>query len=539
MINKSFCIKAVLFDFDGTLTKPGVLDFAAIHRAISCPDDMAALEFIENLPDPGKRKEAFSILERFEIDAASKSMPHAGAEDLVVYLRSKGIRLGIISRNGLESIERAIQNFKKIDLSDFDLIISRDDPVKPKPSADGVLLAAKRMNVDPKQMLVVGDYVFDILAGNDAGSITVFLDNKIELPGSTTVKSDYTITHLDELKGIVRMGLPLAAGKLPNDLLEVFLAQFSFDDPSLLINPGIGEDIAAVDMTEQEVVVLKSDPITFATDSIGYYVVLVNANDIATSGARPRWLLSTLLFHCGITASEIWQVMNDLKEMCQQWGITLCGGHTEITDAVTRPVVVGMLAGTVAKCNLIDKRNMKPGDRILLTKAVAVEGTAIIAREFGERLKELGMQEAEIEECKQFLSRISILEEAQIASRSGGVSAMHDVTEGGLATALKELSVAGRHRIRIQMDRIPVFPQTEKISRLLDIDPLGLIGSGSLLICCARDYYESLMTGIHKAGIEVRCIGEVLEEGEGIEAMRQTDQVEWPQFEVDEITRLF
>jgi HAD superfamily hydrolase (TIGR01509 family) len=538
MKNKGFCIKAVLFDFDGTLTKPGALDFPVIKQAIGCPDNIAILEYIESLKDSSQREKALSVLDRFEIEAAADSEPNSGAEELIPYLRSKGLRVGIISRNSYQSIERALKNFKTIGVSDFDLIISRDDPVKPKPSADGVLFAAEKLELDVKHILVVGDYIFDIQAGHDAGAITVLLNNK---PDSLAkqVDSDFTISRLEELKQIVRMGLPLPQGKLPNDLLEDFLDQFPIDDPSVLIRPGIGEDIAAVKIDNEEVLVLKSDPITFATDSIGQYAVIINANDIATSGAVPRWFLSTLLFPYGITASEIWQVMNDLHSVCRHQGIALCGGHTEITDAVSRPVITGMLVGTIIKRNLIDKRNIRPGDSILLTKAVAVEGTAIIAREFRERLKGLDMPETEIEKCSGFLSNISILKEAQIASRSEGISAMHDVTEGGLATALMELGVAGHHRIRVDIDSIPVFPETKKICRMLDIDPLGLIGSGSLLICCKKNFSENLITAIREAGIDVTCIGEVLEEGQGVDAIKHAKRVDWPTFEVDEITRLF
>ena len=538
MKNKGFCIKAVLFDFDGTLTKPGALDFPVIKQAIGCPDNIAILEYIESLKDSSQREKALSVLDRFEIEAAVDSEPNSGAEELIPYLRSKGLRVGIISRNSYQSIERALKNFKTIGVSDFDLIISRDDPVKPKPSADGVLFAAKKLQLDVKHILVVGDYIFDIQAGHDAGAITVLLNNK---PDSLAkqVDSDFTISRLEELKQIVRMGLPLPQGKLPNDLLEDFLDQFPIDDPSVLIRPGIGEDIAAVKIDNEEVLVLKSDPITFATDSIGQYAVIINANDIATSGAVPRWFLSTLLFPYGITASEIWQVMNDLNSVCRHQGIALCGGHTEITDAVSRPVITGMLVGTIIKRNLIDKRNIRPGDSILLTKAVAVEGTAIIAREFRERLKGLDMPETEIEKCSGFLSNISILKEAQIAARSEGISAMHDVTEGGLATALMELGVAGHHRIRVDMDSIPVFPETKKICRMLDIDPLGLIGSGSLLICCKKNFSENLITAIREAGINVTCIGEVLEKGQGVDAVKQAKRVDWPTFEADEITRLF
>ena len=538
MINKPFRIEAVLFDFDGTLTKPGALDFPLLKETIGCPPDSLVLEFIESLPSADLKAETRSVLENFERTAAENSEANLGAEDLLQYLHSQGLAVGIISRNSFDSIELALQNFKNINISDFNLIITRDTPVKPKPSPDGILMAAQELNVDVQQLLMVGDFIFDIQAGQYAGSMTVFIDNG-QPPGPHKIESDFRISRLEELKKIIRMGTPLPMGKLPNDILEEFIRRFDFQDPSVLINPGVGEDTAAVNVAETEVLVLKSDPITFVTDSIGHYAVLINANDIATSGAMPRWFLTTLLFPCNTTASEIWQVMHDLESTCRNWNITLCGGHTEITDAVTRPVVTGMLAGTVAKRDLIDKSNMKPGDKVLMTKAVAVEGTAIIAAEFEGRLKELGLSETVIKQGKEFLVDISILTEAEIAANSVGVSAMHDVTEGGLATALEELSIAGGHRIRIHMGAIPCFSQTQEISRLLDIDPLGLIGSGSLLICCRADAYEGLMTRIQNVGIRVTCIGEVLEAGRGIEAVKDDGPAKWPIFEVDELARLF
>jgi hydrogenase maturation factor len=285
--------------------------------------------------------------------------------------------------------------------------------------------------------------------------------------------------------------------------------------------------------------VLKSDPITLATEGIGKYAVLVNANDIVTAGATPRWFLATLMFPIGTSAFMIRDVMEELSAVCRSNRITLCGGHTEITDAVTRPVVTGTLAGTVARGGLIDKRGIKAGDLVLMTKAVAVEGTAIIAREFGSRLQDLGLAPAEIETCRQFLDNISVLPEAAVAASVNGVSAMHDVTEGGLATALEELSSAGRHRIRIDMHKIPVYSETVRICGLLELDPMGLIGSGSLLLCCRQYACDQLLREIRKAGIEVSLIGEIREPGKGIDARLQLQPVTWPRFEADEITRLF
>ena len=212
MMNKPFCVKAVLFDFDGTLTKPGSIDFNLIKRAIGCPAESFILEFIESLDDHVQKEKAIYALENFETKAADCSEPNNGAQELLLYLRSNGIRTGIISRNSLESIKRSFYNFKKIKAADFDVIITRDDPVKPKPYADGVILAAKKLKADVKELVIVGDFLFDIQAGKNAGSITVFLNNGLEHDFSDP-ESDYTIFQLGELKKVIRPGLPLASGK--------------------------------------------------------------------------------------------------------------------------------------------------------------------------------------------------------------------------------------------------------------------------------------------------------------------------------------
>ena len=531
-------IRAVLFDFDGTLTRPDSLDLSEFKKSIGCPKDEYILEFIRKIPKAAERTKAHAELNRFEMQAARKARPNVGAEDLLQYLHSKDIRIGILTRNSAASTQRALRNFEKTEAGDFDLIITRDDPIEPKPSGDGIVMAAERLNVPVNELVMVGDFILDMEAGRRAGALTVLLNNpKMPVPADTAC--DFRIDHLRQVKNIVRLGLPLSGGKLPNDILHEFLHQFGFEDPSVLIKPGVGEDTAAVDVQSDEVLVLKSDPITFASEAIGNYAVLVNANDIATAGAAPRWFLSTLMFPVGTSAFSVQRVMSELSSVCRQWGITLCGGHTEITDAVSRPVVTGMMAGTIARSRLICKQNIKPGDRIILTKGVAVEGTAIIAREFGSRLLRLGISEEEISRCRRFLDHISVLKEAAIAAETAGVSAMHDVTEGGLATALEELSIAGGNRIRIEMEQIPIYRETSMICGLLKLDPLGLIGSGSLIICCRQNASDNLLDKLSAEQIPASVIGEVRQAGQGVEAFRNRKPSPWPTFEADEIARLF
>ena len=535
-------IRGILFDFDGTLTAPGSLDFNAIRQEIGCPAGQPILEFIRGLPSGPQRDRAREILDAHETAAAARSLPNEGAEELLRLLRARDIRTGILSRNSRASILRALENFTGTRPSDFSAIVSRDDPIEPKPSPEGIRAAARQMDVPAESLLVVGDFVFDIEAGYGAGAPTAYLTNG-ESGHVAHEQATFTIARLEELESIVRLHSALPAGKLPNDLLEEFLAEFRREPGSLLLAPAVGQDVAAVELAGGEAMVLKSDPITFATDSIGCYSVAVSANDIATSGARARWLLTTLLLPAGTTAAQVRDMMRELHAAARAHGMEVCGGHTEVTDAVTRPVVVTQAVGIVPVQRLIGKGDIATGDLVLLTKGLAIEGTSILAREFGARLRDRGASEALLARCRAFLQvpGISILKEAYAAADAGGVTAMHDITEGGLATALDELSLAGGHRIRVYRSRIVVLEETRQVCDLMAIDPLGLIGSGSLLITCKEDRADDVIRSVTRSGVEVTCIGEVLGPGHGVEAVTEPGgaPISWPRFLVDEIARVF
>ena len=529
-------IRAVLFDFDGTLTKPNAIDFAAIKSDLGCPQDQPILEFVEVLSAEAKRN-ALEILNEHEVASAERSEANDGVEELVAFLRSRDVPIGILSRNSMRSVVRSIDNFPSTETEHFNVILSRDE-AKPKPSPDGVLRAASTLDVSVESLLVVGDYVFDIEAARNAGAPSVLLTNGSPPPPEW--RPDYIVHNLGELTKLIDSLLPLETGKLPNRFLQKFLSAGTSHDECVLIAPGLGEDTAAVALTaEDEVLVLKSDPITFSADHIGLSTVVINANDIATAGATPRWLLTTLLFPPGTNAARIGAVIEEFQHACQSFGVSLCGGHTEITEAVTQPVAVGQMVGTVTRERLINKNRMTHGDHILLTKAIALEGASILARDFGPTLVRLGMSSVEVETARRLIFEpgVSVLEEAHLATVHGDVTAMHDVTEGGLATALLELSIAGGHGLRVDIAEIPVLPECVTMCSLLGVDPLGLIGSGSLLIASRPESSNSLLKALRSAGIEVTRIGEVDNTPPGIQAVDGTTCVEWPQFEVDEISR--
>lgn len=195
-------ILAVLFDFDGTLTHPGALNLSEIRQRIGCPSGKPILEFIAALPEK-QAVRAMAKLDEFELEAAEHAVPNSGAEELLSYLHTKQIRMGIISRNTRASIERALRNFRQIRISDFQVVISRDENILPKPHPQGIFIAAERMKLMPEQVMIVGDYIFDIEAGKQAGALTVFLDN--DCPVFPDLDCDFRIASLTQIKDIISL----------------------------------------------------------------------------------------------------------------------------------------------------------------------------------------------------------------------------------------------------------------------------------------------------------------------------------------------
>jgi HAD superfamily hydrolase (TIGR01509 family) len=195
-------IRAVLFDFDGTLTRPEAIDFDVLRQLIGCPPQSFILEFIQTLPSEEERRDAQRILEEFELTAARASVPNDGAEELIGLLSRKGVPRGILSRNSRTSILEAMKNFPTYGADDFNVILTRENPGRPKPHPDGVLDAARLFGVAPEEVLMVGDYVFDIVAGKAAGASTALLTNGRAAPPIQPAP-DFTVATLRELRPLL------------------------------------------------------------------------------------------------------------------------------------------------------------------------------------------------------------------------------------------------------------------------------------------------------------------------------------------------
>ena len=336
------------------------------------------------------------------------------------------------------------------------------------------------------------------------------------------------------------MNKTLPLGKIPPDLLAEILDLPSHPDPDLVQGPGIGLDCAVIDLGDRYLV-LKSDPITFASQEIGWYAVQVNANDIATSGARPRWFLATTLFPEGqTTPEEVLAVNLQLREACRSLGIALVGGHSEITSGIDRTIVAGTMLGVVEAQDLVKPSGATPGDQILLTKSVPIEATAILGKEFGAQLEAKVPIEI-IREGAAYLQDpgISVLQDAFLATQAGRVTAMHDPTEGGLKAALWELAQACGHCLEIQVEKVPVTQVSRLFCQALGVDPLAAIASGALLLTASADEAPRIIRELESNGISCSRIGRVKSGKPSVVATDQTGSrpLDFP--ERDEIARLF
>lgn len=339
--------------------------------------------------------------------------------------------------------------------------------------------------------------------------------------------------------------MKLPVGKLAHDFLNELLPR---DTPNsdLIVGPQLGEDAAVIQLGDNYLVA-TSDPITFATEEIGWYVVCVNSNDIAAMGAIPKWLLVTLLLPEATTTREtVRTIMAQIREACATLDIALCGGHTEVTPVVTQPVVIGQMMGVTDKKHLSTSAGACAGDTLILTKGLGIEATAIIARECEAQLREK-CDISFLEQAKDYLRHpgISVLKDAQVATATGGVHAMHDVTEGGVTTAVYELASAAElgavvYSEKLLGSRLLYSDVTRALCDMFDLNPLGVISSGSLLIAAAPKRAEAICEALSIAGINAASIGSLLPAAHGLWLETDTGtRHPLPVFETDEIAKLF
>lgn len=303
----------------------------------------------------------------------------------------------------------------------------------------------------------------------------------------------------------------LKIGKLDNSVLQkIVFDNIKFKRPEVLTRPGIGEDCAVVDYGTYECV-MSTDPITAGIQDIGRLSVHISCNDIASNGVEPVGIMLAVMLPVGTCEEDIYEMMRQAGEASEELGVEIIGGHTEVTPAVNRPVIVSTAIGRGEKWASQHASDMREGDYILMTKKAALEGTGIIATDFEEELK--GKLTAdEIDKAKAMLEEISVVREGVIAGKIG-TAGMHDITEGGVLGAVWEMCEIGGVGAKLDISAVPVNPITSKICEIYDIDYLRLISSGSMLIMATPDKKDEIIEAVTEAGIEVSCIGRITAPG--------------------------
>jgi hydrogenase expression/formation protein HypE len=315
-------------------------------------------------------------------------------------------------------------------------------------------------------------------------------------------------------------GQSLSLGKIdPATLKQVIFSHLGSEDSRVRLGPSIGEDAAVINFGNKALVV-HSDPITGAIENIGWHAVNVCANDIATRGVRPQWMLIVFLLPENITLNQLKGITAQVDEAAKELGVAVVGGHSEVTATVAHPVLITTAIGETAKGRFIRTSGARAGDALIITKGAAIEGTSILAHEFEAILKSK-VDKKTIEKARRFIKKISVVKDALAAVEVGGVHAMHDATEGGIAGGLQEIAWASKRGLIAYEDKMIVAPETRTICESLGLDPLKTISSGTLIIACESKKAEEIVERLRREGIPASIVGEILPRDQGVQIARR------------------
>lgn len=327
-------------------------------------------------------------------------------------------------------------------------------------------------------------------------------------------------------------GRPLASGKLPHELLTTLLAGLPPLPPEVRLGARIGEDACGIDVPAGTLVV-AADPITLTAEDAAWLSVVVNANDVAVCGARPRWFLAVVLVPPGTDESLLHDLFSSLTRALEDVGAALVGGHTEVTPAVNRLVVVGQMIGIAERGAIVTTAGFGPGDAIVQVRPAPIEGAAVLSGEATARLEKIDA--AVLARAQEALRDpgISLVDAALLATELGA-KALHDPTEGGLAGGLHEMAAAAGVRIQLDRDAVLWFEPGLAVCDALGGDPWATLASGTLLAAFADEDVPAALSGLAERGLAVAVIGRA-EGGEGV-ADGQGEPLPWPAR--DEVARL-
>lgn len=308
--------------------------------------------------------------------------------------------------------------------------------------------------------------------------------------------------------------IKLETGKLDSELLKrIVFDKITYRSDDVSVRPGIGEDCAVIDFGNYDCI-MSTDPITAAVSDIGRLAIHITCNDIASNGVQPLGIMLAVMLPEGTSQEDVTCIMAQAAKTAAQVKVEIIGGHTEITPAVKQPVIVSTAIGKATKGLSQSGNDMRPGDFIMMTKSVGLEGCGIIACDYEERLASV-LSEQELARAKSFLDLVSVVDEG-IAAGEVGTHGMHDITEGGILGAVWEMCQISGCGAQVWRESIPVEPETDKICEYFGIDPLRLISSGSMVIIVPHDKMAQMEAAMAQAGVSCSIIGRIEDASFGI-----------------------
>jgi len=312
-------------------------------------------------------------------------------------------------------------------------------------------------------------------------------------------------------------------GKVPTEVLEeIVFRNLGAERDDVVLSPSVGED-AAIIKAGNELLAVSSDPITGAEEWLGWLAVHVSANDVATRGVQPRWFNSIILLPKNSTAELVEKICTQMNKAARQLGVAIVGGHCEVTPGIEHAIVSGCAIGVAEEGKYVTCGGARIGDHIILTKGTGIEGTAILASDRRTELLTV-FDEDFLNRAENFFEKISVVKDALAAFRTGGVSAMHDPTEGGVAGGLHELADAANVGFNVYEEAILVPEETRRICEYFGVDPLQLISSGSLLVIAEQDKADEIIGSLSENGVQSSVIGEVTELSLGRNLVAETGE---------------
>jgi hydrogenase expression/formation protein HypE len=310
------------------------------------------------------------------------------------------------------------------------------------------------------------------------------------------------------------------------------------DDPDIILGAAFGQDVALTRISD-DILASHVDPIVGAMGNIGWLAVHVACNDVAASGIQPRWIQLLVLVPHLKDEDLLEQIMRDASRAAQEIGVSIIGGHTGYSAGLSRPLVAVTALGTGSGLEPVLTNGARIGDHLLVTKGIALEGTAILAQDFADVGRELGLSEAELEAGRGVMAEISVLPEA-LSLAIHGVTAMHDVTRGGVLETLLEIALLSDVGIELEFSQLPIPVIVSRFAQAFRFDPLRMISSGTLVVTVPPERVDEVSQTLEALATPFAFVGRVIA-GSGVHIVRNGQARHYTEIccEEDELARLW